>query len=88
MKQKKIPMRTCVITKEKYPKKELIRIVRTPDGTVEVDTNGRVNGHGAYLKLEREVILKAQKTKALNRYLETVVPDKIYEELLNMINES
>ena len=72
MKQKKIPMRTCVITKEKYPKKELIRIVRTPDGTVEVDTNGRVNGHGAYLKLEREVILKAQKTKALNRYLETV----------------
>ncbi len=88
MKQKKIPMRTCVITKEKYPKKELIRIVRTPDGTVEVDTNGRVNGHGAYLKLEREVILKAQKTKALNRYLETVVPDKIYEELLNMISES
>ena len=88
MKQKKIPMRTCVITKEKYPKKELIRIVRTPDGTVEVDTNGRVNGHGAYLKLEREVILKDQKTKALNRYLETVVPDKIYEELLNMISES
>lgn len=88
MKQKKIPMRTCVITKEKYPKKELIRVVRTPDGTVEVDTNGRVNGHGAYLKLEREVILKAQKTKALNRYLETVVPDKIYEELLNMISES
>ena len=88
MKQKKIPMRTCVITKEKYPKKELIRIVRTPDGTVEVDTNGRVDGHGAYLKLEREVILKAQKTKALNRYLETVVPDKIYEELLNMISES
>lgn len=88
MKQKKIPMRTCVITKEKYPKKELIRIVRAPDGTVEVDTNGRVNGHGAYLKLEREVILKAQKTKALNRYLETVVPDKIYEELLNMISES
>ena len=88
MKQKKIPMRTCVITKEKYPKKELIRIVRTSDGTVEVDTNGRVNGHGAYLKLEREVILKAQKTKALNRYLETVVPDKIYEELLNMISES
>ena len=88
MKQKKIPMRTCVITKEKYPKKELIRIVRTQDGTVEVDTNGRVNGHGAYLKLEREVILKAQKTKALNRYLETVVPDKIYEELLNMISES
>ena len=88
MKQKKIPMRTCVITKEKYPKKELIRIVRTPEGTVDVDTNGRVNGHGAYLKLEREVILKAQKTKALNRYLETVVPDKIYEELLNMISES
>ena len=61
MKQKKIPMRTCVVTREKYPKKELIRVVRTPEGNVEVDTNGRMNGHGAYLKLDREVILKAKK---------------------------
>lgn len=86
MKQKKIPMRTCVVTKEKYPKKELIRIVRTPDNSVEIDDTGRLNGHGAYLKLDREVVLKAQKTNALNRYLETTVPDEIYNKLLEMID--
>ena len=47
MKEKKIPMRSCVVTKEKYPKKELIRIVRTPEGTIEVDENGKQNGRGA-----------------------------------------
>ncbi len=81
MKLKKIPMRTCVVTKEKYPKKELIRVVRTPEKTVIVDETGRQNGKGAYLKLSKEVILKAQKTKALERALEVTIPDSIYEEL-------
>lgn len=87
MKQKKIPMRTCVVTREKYPKKELIRVVRTPEGTVEVDANGRMNGHGAYLKLDREVILKAKKSKVLNRHLEVEVPDTVYDTLLGMVDE-
>ena len=87
MKQKKIPMRTCVVTREKYPKKELIRVVRTPEGNVEVDTNGRMNGHGAYLKLDREVILKAKKRKVLNRHLEVEVPDTVYDTLLGMVDE-
>ncbi len=87
MKQKKIPMRTCVVTREKYPKKELIRVVRTPEGNVEVDTNGRMNGHGAYLKLDREVILKAKKSKVLNRHLEVEVPDTVYDTLLGMVDE-
>ena len=87
MKQKKIPMRTCVVTREKYPKKELIRVVRTPEGTAEVDTNGRMNGHGAYLKLDREVILKAKKSKVLNRHLEVEVPDTVYDTLLGMVDE-
>ena len=56
MKPKKIPMRTCVITHEKYPKKELIRIVRTPEGKVEIDLTGKANGRGAYLKKDKEVI--------------------------------
>ena len=47
---KKIPMRSCVITKEKLPKKDLIRVVRTPDGEVIIDTVGKANGRGAYLK--------------------------------------
>ena len=87
MKTRKIPMRTCVVTKEKYEKRELIRIVRTPEGNVEIDSHGKKNGKGAYLKLSTEVIEKAKKTKALDRALEVPVPDSIYEELKNIIKE-
>jgi predicted RNA-binding protein YlxR (DUF448 family) len=76
---KKIPMRSCVITKEKLPKKELIRVVRTPDG--------KANGRGAYLKKDIEVIKKAKSNKLLNRVLEVEIPDKIYEELEEIINK-
>ena len=82
MKQKKIPMRTCVITHEKYPKKELIRVVRTPENIVVVDETGKLNGRGAYLKKDKEVIEKARKTKVLERHLETSIEDKIYDELM------
>ena len=59
----------------------MIRIVRTPLGNVEIDSTGKKNGKGAYLKLDREVILKARKNKALDRALEVEVPESIYEEL-------
>lgn len=85
MKQKKIPMRTCVVTKEKCPKRELVRIVRTPENEVKVDTTGRMNGHGAYIKLDRDVIIKAQSTKVLDRTLKVIVPNEVYEELLEML---
>ena len=85
MKQKKIPMRTCVVTKEKYPKRELVRIVRTPENEVKVDKTGRMNGHGAYIKLDRDVIIKAQSTKVLDRTLKVIVPNEVYEELLGML---
>ena len=82
---KKIPMRTCVITKEKLPKKELIRIVRNKDGEVSVDETGKQNGKGVYLKRDLEVVNKARSIKALNRYLECEVNDSIYKELLELI---
>ena len=82
---KKIPMRTCVITKEKLPKKELIRVVRNKDGEVSVDETGKQNGKGVYLKRDLEVVNKARNNKALNRYLECEVNDSIYEEILNLI---
>ena len=85
MKVKKIPMRTCVITKEKLEKKDLIRVVRTPEKNVVVDSTGKLNGKGAYLKKNLEVIEKAKKSKALDRILEVPVPDEIYEELKTMI---
>ena len=85
MKQKKIPMRSCVVTHEKLPKKELIRVVRTPEGNIIIDESGKSNGRGAYLKRDLEVIAKAKKSKVLNCILEVEVPDSIYEELNNMI---
>ena len=85
MKVKKIPLRTCVITKEKLPKKELIRIVRTPEGTVIIDESGKANGRGAYLKKELATFEKAKKSKALNRHLETEVPDEIFEKLKEIL---
>jgi len=80
-------MRTCVVTREKYAKKELIRVVRTPQGEVELDATGKKNGKGAYLKLEKEVIEKSRKNKALDRALEVEIPNKIYEELEKLIEK-
>lgn len=85
MKTKKIPMRSCVITKEKLPKNELVRVVRTPEGTVVVDTTGKLNGHGAYLKKDLEVFEKAKKGNALGHHLETEIPDSIFEELKELV---
>jgi len=85
MKVKKIPMRTCAVTREKYPKQELIRIVRMPDGNVVVDETGKVNGHGVYLKKDLTVFEKAEKSKCLNKQLETEIPSSIYEELKNIV---
>lgn len=84
---KKVPERTCVITREKLPKNELVRVVRTPELEVIIDTTGRANGRGAYLKKDKEVFEKAKKTKALNRHLEVEVPDSIFEELESLIGE-
>ena len=83
---KKIPLRTCVITKEKLPKKELIRVVRTPEKEVVIDSTGKANGRGTYLKLDKEVIEKARKSKILEKHLEVKVPEEIYDELLKLTN--
>lgn len=85
MKTRKIPMRSCVVTKEKYPKMELVRIVRTPENEVIVDLTGKANGRGAYLKKDITVIEKAQKTKILNKILEIEVKEEIYNELKNLV---
>ena len=82
---KKIPMRTCVITGEKLEKKELIRVVRTPEGTVIVDESGKANGRGAYLKKDIQTIEKAEKSKILNKRLEVEVQYSIYEELKSKV---
>lgn len=77
-------MRTCVVTREKLPKKELIRVVRTDNGVI-VDQTGKVNGRGAYLKIDREVFEKAKKSKVLNKHLEVDVDDSVFDELNKLL---
>jgi len=85
MKTKKIPMRSCIVTREKLPKMELVRVVRTPENNVIVDTTGKANGRGAYLKKDETVFMKAKQSKILDKVLETEVPDSIFEELMNIV---
>ncbi len=85
MKEKKIPLRKCVITNEQHPKSELLRVVRTPEGNIVIDLTGKVRGHGAYVCKDKKVIELAQKKKTLDRALETPVPSEIYDELLKNI---
>ena len=83
---KKIPMRSCVVSKEKCEKKELLRVVRTPEGNIIVDETGKANGRGAYLKKDKDIILKAKNTKILDRILEVSIPLDLYDELISKIN--
>lgn len=85
MKVRKIPLRSCVVTREKLPKMQLVRVVKDNEGHVTVDLTGKANGRGAYLKKDLEVFEKAKKTKALNHHLETEIPDQIFEELKSLL---
>ena len=84
---KKIPLRKCVVTNERFEKKQLIRVVRSPEGVILVDKTGKTNGRGAYVSKSKAVILQAKKTKVLERHLETPIPETIYEELLKLIED-
>ena len=85
MKNKKIPMRSCVVSREKLPKQELIRIVKNKDNEVFVDTTGKQNGRGIYIKKDLDILEKARKSKIMDKLLECVIEESIYEELENII---
>lgn len=85
MKVKKVPQRTCVVSHEKCYKKDLIRIVKTPLNEIVIDLTGKVNGRGAYLKKDLEVIEKARKSKVLERHLEMEIKDELYDNLKEII---
>ena len=87
MKQRKIPLRTCVVTKESLPKQELLRIVRTPEYDVKVDETGKLNGKGAYIKKDLAVLEKAMKSKILEKRLECKIEESVYEEIRNIIEK-
>lgn len=84
-KVKKVPIRRCLATNQPFPKQEMFRIVRTPDGAVIIDDTGKANGRGAYLSKTKEAIMIAKSKKLLDKQLEVAVSEEIYDELLKKI---
>lgn len=87
MKTRKIPVRSCVGCREKKPKKELLRIVRSPDGHLDLDPSGKAPGRGAYLCASEECLQKAVKARSLNRSLAMEIQDDILVDLCNRIRK-
>ena len=79
--QKKIPLRQCLGCREMKPKATLIRVVRSPEGEISLDGRGKASGRGAYVCKDSGCLKKARKSKALERSLETQIPDEIYDRL-------
>ena len=79
--QKKIPQRQCMGCRERRPKRELIREVRSPEGNVSLDFGGKMNGRGAYICPDMECLKKAIRSKALDRSLEVTIPEEVYARL-------
>ena len=79
--QKKIPQRQCMGCRERKAKRELIRVVRTPEGEVKLDFGGKMNGRGAYICPQSECLKKAIRSKALDRSLEVTIPEDVYARL-------
>lgn len=80
-------MRKCLATGVSFPKKELLRIVRTPEGEVKVDETGKLNGKGAYISKSIEALNILRNKKLLNRALEVEVNEDVYKEIENIINK-
>ena len=85
MKNKKIPLRTCIVTKEVLPKQKLFRIVINKEKEVSIDLTGKQNGRGVYLKKDISVINKAKDLKLLDKKLEVKIEEKLYEDLINLM---
>ena len=87
MQQKKIPQRQCMGCREGKEKRELIRVVRAPDGGVSLDFRGKAPGRGAYICPEMACLKKAIRSKALERSLEVPIPEEIYARLEKEMEE-
>ncbi|MGM9632484.1 MAG: RNase P modulator RnpM [Eubacteriales bacterium] len=79
--KKKIPLRQCVGCSERFPKSELLRVVRTPEGEVVLDFTGRKNGRGVYICKNEKCLNKARKSGKLGTHLECAISDEVYKAL-------
>ena len=88
MKQKKIPMRKCNGCGEQKPKKELVRIVKSPEGEVSLDLTSKASGRGAYICNNAECLQKARKSHRIDKAFDMAIPDSVYEQMLVEISEN
>lgn len=79
---KKLPMRQCLGCREMKPKRELLRVVRSPEGAIALDLRGKASGRGAYVCRDTECLKKAIRSKAISRAFDTEIPQEIYDALL------
>ena len=86
MQQKKIPMRKCTGCGEMKPKKELVRIVKSPEGEISMDLTGKKSGRGAYICRSDKCLAAAQKAKRLERAFECAVPEEVWARLSEELN--
>ena len=85
---KKIPMRQCLGCREMKPKPELVRVVRSPEGTVSVDLRGKAPGRGAYVCPSADCLKKALRSRALSRNLGMEIPPDLYDTLAQQMEET
>ena len=86
-KQRKIPLRQCLGCNERKPKKELLRVVRTPEGEIELDFNGKRSGRGAYICHDVKCLRKARKSGRIGKNLEWEIPDEVYDRMEKELSE-
>ena len=84
---KKIPLRQCIGCGESREKNNLIRIIKTPEGLIELDKTGKKNGRGAYLCASQDCLNKVMKTKGLDRAFKMTVPKEMYDKLSKELSE-
>ena len=84
---KKIPLRQCLGCREMKPKKELIRVVRSPEGAVSLDFRGKLPGRGAYVCPQADCLARARKSRALERAFDTALPQQVYDALEQQMKE-
>ena len=84
---KKVPERTCIACKKVSDKRQLIRVVKSPEGEFFIDRTGKKNGRGAYLCNDRSCLEKCMKSKLLNRSFKCDIPGEVYENLLKEFDD-
>lgn len=84
---KKVPMRQCIGCREMKSKKEMMRVIKTPEGEILLDATGKKNGRGAYICFSGECLSKAIKSKGLERSFKQSIPEDIYDKLVKEMEQ-